>query len=441
MPFGTTVQAQTGKPNSTLTKYSTRPLASNYNALSATSKISPTVTPRTNVTPTSPGLSAGGGRGSNVPMAGMQSQVANPIFQPMISGNNFADKSDQAYNVLSRINETNDILSSGANDQLALANTLIRRRNAQRQAQGQYDQGFNAGGGNQSQGYVTGDPGSFGQGSVKGLSNEQMTNARMIADIGRKRGLNDNAIQIAIMTSLTESGLRNLTYGDRDSQGLFQQRPSQGWGTVQQVTSPNYSINKFYESLQRTNWQGMTPWAAAQTVQRSFDPTGNNYRVQYGIAQQAFRAINRPGVASVGAGYKGNAASGFISAYNNKYIDYDGAFGNQCVDLYNYYTSKFVGGTNIMVGWAPEIYNAYDTKAYARTGANVPGAMGYVAIFRPGGTTPSGHVAIVVGDNGNGTLRVLQSNATPAGSRGNTIISNISKASLMGYLIPRKLMR
>ena len=228
---------------------------------------------------------------------------------------------------------------------------------------------------------------------------------------------------------------------------MFQQRPSQGWGTPQQVTNLDYSINKFYDALQGTNWQRLNPWAAAQAVQRSFDPSGSNYQARYATALKAYRDIQGQPVGSMIrpqggiTGGTGNAAAGFIQAYNNKYIDYDGAYGNQCVDLYNYYTAKFVGGQNIMVGWAPELYNAYDTKAYHRTGANVPGAMGYVAIFRPGGSTPSGHVAIVVGDNGNGTLRVLHSNATSAGSRGNTVISNISKASLMGYLIPRRLMR
>lgn len=444
MPFGTTVQAFTQKPNNTLSKYK-QTNASKYGSTQQAGDVytNPGLRSLNQIASSAPGVTAGGGRGSNVPVSGLQNFQANPVFQPTISGNFQSDKSDQAYSRLNEINRTSEILNEGSQQQLDLANALIRRRNVMRQQQAQdqatYNSGFNAGGGGQS--FQGGDTGSFaGGGSVPGLSDEQMGYARQIANIGRARGLDDNAIQIAIMTSLAESEMKNINFGDRDSLGLFQQRPSQGWGSVQQVTNPTYSINKFYEALQRTNYNATTPWLAAQGVQRSFDPTGNNYRARYAVAQQAFRAINNPRTASVGR-YNGNSAAGFIGAYNNKYIDYDGAFGNQCVDLYNYYTSKFVGGTNIMVGWAPEIYNAYDQKAYARTGANVPAGMGYVAIFRPGGTTPSGHVAIVVGDNGNGTLRVLHSNATPAGSRGNTTISNISKATLMGYLIPRKLMR
>jgi hypothetical protein len=346
---------------------------------------------------------------------------------PILSGN-MMDRSDPAYNRLNKINETTDILNEGSNQKIQLANALIKRRNQGIQNQSTYDSGFAAAGGE-----------SFEGGMPAGLNAEQMNNAKMMMDIGKQRGLDDNAIQIAIMTSLAESEMKNINFGDRDSLGLFQQRPSQGWGSAQQVTNPNYSINKFYSALQATpNWNRMQPWQAAQAVQRSFDPTGSNYRARFAVAQSAFNALRSTPNAMAIMQKANPQAAQFIKSFNNRYIDYDGAFGNQCVDLYNYFT-KFIGGQNIMVGWAPEIYNAYDTKAYARTGANVRGAMGYVALFRPGGSTPSGHVAIVVGDNGNGTLRVLHSNATPAGSRGNTTISNISKASLMGYLVPRKL--
>jgi hypothetical protein len=107
--------------------------------------------------------------------------------------------------------------------------------------------------------------------------------------------------------------------------------------------------------------------------------------------------------------------------------------------MYSYYTSGFVGGKPLPVGYAPEIYNNYDTSVYNRLGNNVAARMGDVAIWGRGPYTPLGHVAIVVGDNGNGTLRVLHSNATSLGSRGNSVISNISKSALYGYLRPKKL--
>jgi hypothetical protein len=81
------------------------------------------------------------------------------------------------------------------------------------------------------------------------LSAEQVANAATIASVGRDRGLPERAIVIALATAQQESRLRNLDYGDRDSLGLFQQRPSSGWGTEAQVQDPVYAANKFYDHL------------------------------------------------------------------------------------------------------------------------------------------------------------------------------------------------
>lgn len=80
---------------------------------------------------------------------------------------------------------------------------------------------------------------------------EQLENIATIRDVGvaRHRSLRD--IKIALMVAKQESNLKNLAYGDRDSLGLFQQRPSQGWGTAAQIMDPIYSSNKFYEALER----------------------------------------------------------------------------------------------------------------------------------------------------------------------------------------------
>lgn len=342
--------------------------------------------------------------------------IPQQVFQPYYSGNSKANMFGAGR--LAAIDQVGEVANAEIQQKIMVRNAEVQRRNAYTQQQDQWR---------------SPNPFFTGGGGDSGLDDEQATNARLIADIGRSRGMDDNAIQIAIMTALTESGLRNVKYGDRDSLGLFQQRPSQGWGSPQQVQDPTYAANKFYDSLGKTNYRAVSPWAAAQAVQRSFDPTGSNYQRQWALAQRAFGSLNAPKGGNAGV-------SSFISMNNNRYIDYDGAYGAQCVDLYNLYTASFVGGKNIMVGWAPEIFNRYDANAYRRVGANVTGQMGYVAVFNRGGATPSGHVAIVVGDNGNGTLRVLHANATSLGSRGNTIISNISKASLMGYLIPNKLL-
>jgi len=102
------------------------------------------------------------------------------------------------------------------------------------------------------------------------LDPEQMANAATVAAVGIRRGLPTRAVQVALATALQESKLRNLSGGDRDSIGLFQQRPSQGWGTPEQVADPRYAANAFYTTLLKVpGWQTMRVTDAAQAVQRS----------------------------------------------------------------------------------------------------------------------------------------------------------------------------
>ena len=81
------------------------------------------------------------------------------------------------------------------------------------------------------------------------LDLEQSRYAALITAISVQRGMPARAATIALATAYQESGLRNLAHGDRDSLGLFQQRPSQGWGTIKQVQDPHYSSGKFYDAL------------------------------------------------------------------------------------------------------------------------------------------------------------------------------------------------
>jgi hypothetical protein len=105
------------------------------------------------------------------------------------------------------------------------------------------------------------------------LDAEQMANAATITAVGVTRGLPDRAIVIALATALQESKLYNLPGGDRDSVGLFQQRPSQGWGRPDQVIDPRYSSRKFYAALVKVRgWETMRVTDAAQAVQRSAHP-------------------------------------------------------------------------------------------------------------------------------------------------------------------------
>lgn len=102
---------------------------------------------------------------------------------------------------------------------------------------------------------------------------EQADNAATIAGVGRRLGMPDHAVSVAVATALQESNLRNLNYGDRDSLGLFQQRPSQGWGRPEQLTDTVYASTAFYQRLrQQRNWHAMEVTDAAQLVQRSATP-------------------------------------------------------------------------------------------------------------------------------------------------------------------------
>jgi hypothetical protein len=105
------------------------------------------------------------------------------------------------------------------------------------------------------------------------LSIEQAENASIIAAVAERRGLPARAISIAIATAMQESKLRNLDSGDRDSVGIFQQRPSQGWGSPRQLVDPYYAANAFYDALVSVDgYETMPITEAAQAVQRSAFP-------------------------------------------------------------------------------------------------------------------------------------------------------------------------
>ncbi|SCL56816.1 hypothetical protein [Micromonospora chersina] len=109
------------------------------------------------------------------------------------------------------------------------------------------------------------------------LNDEQTANAKAIIAATKKAGLPERAAVISIATSLQESKLENLGHlGDRndhDSLGLFQQRPSSGWGTPEQITDPEYSTLAFLKGLKQVDgWQDMPLTEAAQTVQVSAYP-------------------------------------------------------------------------------------------------------------------------------------------------------------------------
>lgn len=110
-------------------------------------------------------------------------------------------------------------------------------------------------------------------GLVVDLTLEQAENAALITAIAVQRGLPARAASIALATAYQESEILNIEHGDRDSVGLFQQRPSQGWGTVEEILDPVYSTNAFYDGLVEVEgYESMEITAAAQAVQRSAYP-------------------------------------------------------------------------------------------------------------------------------------------------------------------------
>lgn len=121
-------------------------------------------------------------------------------------------------------------------------------------------------------------PGIKGAGSltVKGkrIDAEQMANVNAVLAVGKEMGANDKVLRAAVATMIQESVLHNINYGDRDSLGLFQQRPSMGWGTPEQVRDPRHAARKFFEraipSDQKKPQQSIAQ--LSQSVQRSAFP-------------------------------------------------------------------------------------------------------------------------------------------------------------------------
>ena len=122
------------------------------------------------------------------------------------------------------------------------------------------------------------------------FTNDQAANAATIAAVARSRGLPARATVVALATAQQESRLRNLDYGDRDSLGLFQQRPSQGWGTEAQVQDPVYAAGAFFDHLvQVPGWETGRLTEVAQDVQRSGFPEA--YQQWEGMASGLANAL------------------------------------------------------------------------------------------------------------------------------------------------------
>lgn len=141
-------------------------------------------------------------------------------------------------------------------------------------------------------------------GPVTGLTAGQAVNADVIVSAALEvSGESTRAARIAVMTAMTESDLENVDHGDRDSLGLFQQRPSQGWGTPAEIMDPRYATVAFIRRLLAVpGWQQMAPWLVAQVVQRSADSTGSNYEANWPGAGRVLAGVLANGDAAGACG-------------------------------------------------------------------------------------------------------------------------------------------
>jgi hypothetical protein len=147
-----------------------------------------------------------------------------------------------------------------------------------------------------------------GAGPVADLTDERAMNARTIVGVGRDLGVPDQGLVAALAAANQESGLVNLDYGDRDSLGLFQQRPSAGWGTPDELTDPDYTARVFFGGPDGPNdgeppglldidgWESLPVADAVQAVQRSAD--GSLYEDDVDDAEQWLADIDGAAAAS-----------------------------------------------------------------------------------------------------------------------------------------------
>ncbi|PZM95773.1 MAG: hypothetical protein DIU79_06640 [Actinobacteria bacterium] len=130
------------------------------------------------------------------------------------------------------------------------------------------------------------------------ITPERMANAKAIIEAGKEMNMPPRAWVIAIATALQESKLENLGHlgerNDHDSLGLFQQRPSTGWGTPEQIMDPNYSAKAFYQALKEVEgYERMPLTVAAQTVQVSAFP--NHYAQWEKLAAELVQGVHGEG--------------------------------------------------------------------------------------------------------------------------------------------------
>lgn len=244
----------------------------------------------------------------------------------------------------------------------------------------------------------SGDGAGRGERDAGSLDQESVLIAKEIIKIGQQRKLPPRAWQIAIQAGKTESNLSNLTYGDRDSLGIFQMRPSMGWGSVAQVTNVEYQINKFYDVLlDIPGWEQLQPGTAAQRVERSAYPL--RYHEWEPLAAHL---VSVEGNVSGFSGCENLPAAGVLATKAISFADQQigkpyvwGAAGPDSFDC--------SGLTQMAWKESGVTIPKYSRSQYAEGGAHVPlnQAQPGDLVFWGAGREPGAihHVALYLGDN------------------------------------------
>ena len=225
---------------------------------------------------------------------------------------------------------------------------------------------------------------------VPGLDATQTANAEIIISVAAQMGLPAQAAVIAVATAMQESGLRNLDYGDQDSLGLFQQRPSQGWGTPAEILDPEYAARAFYTRLVTIpDWQTLPLTVAAQDVQHSGYPGA--YAQWQNLAEQAVADLTGRTCNQTGDDTRGLIAARWALTQLGKPYQW-GSAGPDSYDCSGL----------VMVAWEHAgVQLGRTTYVQWTEGTPVPGNQlqpGDLVFFEPSPQGP-GHVGIYIGDS------------------------------------------
>lgn len=164
-----------------------------------------------------------------------------------------------------------------------------------------------------------------GDAAMVPLTDREMI-AQAIIDEGKRRGITTNGIRAALAAGLAESNLENLSYGDRDSVGVFQQRDNGAWGTAEDRMDPARAAGMFYDKLVSFDYDSMDPALAAQKVQQSAFADGSNYAAKLAEADAILAAAeSRSGMSVYGLEPEeiGDGKTGFEGAANSKWTEKD----------------------------------------------------------------------------------------------------------------------